>query len=80
VLGAAPVELENGVLKLQILLDRTSLEIFANDGRVSISSCFLPPEDNKFLETVAVGGTARIRLLEIHELDSIWPKKPAKQE
>src|SRR6185295_16699634 len=30
VIGSAPLELENGVLKLHILLDRTSLEIFAN--------------------------------------------------
>ena len=78
VIGSAPLDLENGLLKLHILLDRTSLEIFANDGRVSITGCFLPPDDNKFLETVAIGGTARIRSLDIHELNSIWPKAPAK--
>jgi fructan beta-fructosidase len=74
VIGSAPLELENGLLKLHILLDRTSVEIFANDGRVSITGCFLPPDDNKFIEALAIGGAARLRSLEIHELNSIWPK------
>jgi len=52
------------------------LEIFANDGRVSITGCFLPPDDNKFLETIAIGGTAKLLSLDIHELNSIWPKSP----
>jgi sucrose-6-phosphate hydrolase SacC (GH32 family) len=78
VLGSAPLELENGILKLHLLLDRTSLEIFANDGRVSITGCFLPPDDNQFLETLAIGGAARLRSLDIHELNSIWSKAPAK--
>src|SRR5207237_9127448 len=33
VIGSAPIELGNGILKLHILLDRTSLEIFANEVR-----------------------------------------------
>jgi sucrose-6-phosphate hydrolase SacC (GH32 family) len=78
VIGSAPLELENGLIKLHVLLDRTSLEIFASDGRVSITGCFLPPDENQFLETVAIGGNAKLRSLDIHELNSIWPKAPAK--
>ena len=53
----------------------------AGKGKASIiSGCFLPPDDNKFLETIAIGGVARLRSLDIYELNSIWPKAPAKQE
>jgi sucrose-6-phosphate hydrolase SacC (GH32 family) len=77
VLGSAPLELENGRISLRILVDRTSLEIFGNEGRVSLSSCFLPPPDNTILETFAKGGQARIRHMEIRELKSAWPEPAA---
>src|SRR5204863_113651 len=61
VLASAPLELENTPRKRRILLDRTSLEIFANDGRLSITGCVLPPAYNKYLETTAIGAVARPR-------------------
>ena len=33
---------QSGRIKLQVLVDRTSVEVFGNDGRLSMSSCFLP--------------------------------------
>ncbi|HEV8606815.1 MAG TPA: glycoside hydrolase family 32 protein [Tepidisphaeraceae bacterium] len=80
VVGSAPLDLVDGRVNLRILVDRTSLEIFGDDGRVSISSCFLPPPDNTFMETFANRGTARIRSLEIHELKSAWPAPAAARE
>ena len=38
----APVEAADGKLTLRILVDRTSIEVFANDGKVVMTSCFLP--------------------------------------
>ena len=41
---SAPVSLIDGRLKLRVLVDRTSVEIYANDGATSMSMCYLPPD------------------------------------
>jgi len=72
-LGAeAPLEPKDGRITLQILVDRTSIEVFGNDGRVSMTSCFLPPEDNRELELYAIGSAARVVSLKVYELGSVW--------
>ncbi len=40
--GIAPMPLVNKRLTLQILVDRSSLEVFANNGYVAMTSCFVP--------------------------------------
>jgi fructan beta-fructosidase len=60
-------------LHLRILVDRTSIETFADDGRVSLTSCFLPKAEAKPLSFVVKGGGATIRSLVVHELKSAWP-------
>jgi len=59
-------------IKLQILVDRTSIEVFGNDGRISLSSCFLPNLDNKSLGVYANGGDMKIVSISVHELRSVW--------
>ena len=71
-LGTAPLELEHGRLTLHILVDRTSIETFGNNGRVSLTSCFLPKASIHKVEVYAKGGTARIVKLEVNELKSAW--------
>jgi sucrose-6-phosphate hydrolase SacC (GH32 family) len=44
-LGKAPLAPVNGKLKLRILLDRTTVEVFGNDGDVVITSCYMPQEN-----------------------------------
>lgn len=68
---AAPLEPEKGRVRLRVLIDRTSIEVFGNDGRVSLTSCFLP-RGKAPLEAYADGGTARIVSLAVHELRSAW--------
>ena len=70
----APLAPENGRIKLQVLVDRTSLEVFGNDGRVVLTSCFLPPEENMGLEIYATGGSGSIVSAEVYPLRSIWPR------
>ncbi len=60
-------------LKLDLLLDRTSLECFIDDGRVSFSSCFIAPPETKNLAVFARGGAARIVSMRVYKLASIWP-------
>jgi sucrose-6-phosphate hydrolase SacC (GH32 family) len=72
-LGTAPLPITDGHLKLQILVDRTSIETFANDGRISLTSCFLPGANQKEFSLTTQGAPAHIQSLVIHELKSIWP-------
>jgi fructan beta-fructosidase len=68
----APLAPVDGQLKLRILVDRTSVEVFANDGRIQIANCFLPEPDNKSLAVYATGGEATAAQLDVWEMRSIW--------
>jgi fructan beta-fructosidase len=70
----ATLEPRGGKVKLQILVDRPCVEVFGADGRLSMSSCFLPPPGDKTLSLTAKGGTAQINSLEVWELKSAWPE------
>jgi len=70
----APLETEEGRIRLRILLDRTSLEGFANDGLVALSSCFLPDLADRTFRVEVEGGEARIVSLRVHTLRSVWPE------
>jgi len=68
----APLEPENGRVRIRVLVDRTSLEVFGNGGRVSLTSCFLPRQREQGLEVFADGGAARLISLTAHRLRSAW--------
>jgi len=69
---SAPLALHGGRIKLQILVDRTSLEVFANDGQLPMTGCLVPPPDDKTLTLYSVGGSANMVSLEVFELRSAW--------
>ena len=69
---AEPVD---GILKLEVLLDRSSAEIFINDGKAVISSCIAPREDALGLYLNNNGGELLVEKLEVYPLKSIWPKE-----
>ena len=75
--AAAPLAPVNNTIKLRVLVDRTTIELFGNDGRVSLSSCFLPRKTETDLELFARGGRARIISLDVYKLRSAW--FPAKE-
>ncbi len=61
-----------GKVRVQILADRTSLEIFGNDGVVYMPMPVISKEQDKSLAVFAKGGTARITALDVFELRSAW--------
>jgi fructan beta-fructosidase len=67
-----PLQPEKGVIQLRILLDRTSIEVFGNNGRVYIPRCTIPPEDNRSLNASCSKGQVKARLLRVHELTPAW--------
>ncbi|NQU23227.1 MAG: glycoside hydrolase family 32 protein [Candidatus Nealsonbacteria bacterium] len=68
----ADVSPVDGVVRLRILLDRTSLEVFANKGQISMSTCFVPAEQNTALEFFAKGAEVHVETLTVHKLRSVW--------
>ena len=70
--NSKPAPVASGVRTVEILVDRTSIETFANDGEASLSACFLPSDDRLAVECTQ--GPATIRALRVFELESIWKR------
>ncbi|HEY3411421.1 MAG TPA: LamG-like jellyroll fold domain-containing protein [Armatimonadota bacterium] len=67
---STPAQAAGAIKTVEILVDRTSIETFVNEGEVSVSACFLPSDDRLSVESA--GGPATIRSLEVIPLRSIW--------
>lgn len=67
-----PLPLLSGKATATILIDRTSLELFLGDGRIYATFPANPKNSSRSVVLVSRDGKPRIRLCEIHELDSIW--------
>jgi sucrose-6-phosphate hydrolase SacC (GH32 family) len=73
VLGCTvPLPAVNNKIKLEILIDRTSVEVFANDGQAVISNCFTPDEKAKDVVLFTNGGELGIDKLDVYKIESVW--------
>jgi fructan beta-fructosidase len=68
----APLKPMEGKLRLRILVDRASIEIFANDGRVYMPNGVLFKEDERSIRVYTKGAAARINSIDVTELKSVW--------
>jgi fructan beta-fructosidase len=73
----APLELKENVLKLRMVVDRTSMEIFAQGGEVQIAKVFRPKDgdtvvDSRDVAVKADGGIVVIEHAKIWEMKSVW--------
>lgn len=68
--GSDPQPVSRTLKSIEILIDRTSIEVFANDGEVSLSRCFLPNDTELIL--TAVQSSITLRSLTVYELKSSW--------
>ena len=69
---SAPLEPESGRIRLRILVDRASIEIFGNDGRLYLPIGTLLPEGGRSLELLTRNGSAVVETLTVREVKSIW--------
>lgn len=67
-----PVELIDGKLYLQILIDRPMTEIFVNRGERILTSPYKNSLNIESVRAVARGGKAKLVSLEVYELDAAW--------
>jgi len=60
-------------IRLELLVDRTSIEIYGNDGRIYMPMGVILADNSKSLEIFSKGGNAEVKSLEVYELRSVWP-------
>ena len=63
-------------VKLHIFVDRSSVEVFANDGEKVMTDRTYPPQDCEGIEIYSTGGAAKVVLLTVWQLHSIWGTSP----
>lgn len=68
----APLPLRDGRVKLHVLVDRSSVEVFANDGARVLTHRIFPDASSDGVELFAEGGTAQLTRLDAWSLRSIW--------
>jgi len=62
----------DGRIRLELLVDRTSIEIFGNNGRVYMPVGVILADNSKSLEIFTKSGDTKVESLEIYELNSGW--------
>lgn len=70
----APLDLRGKKLSLRVLVDRGSVEVFANGGRVAMSVAAVPGEKSHKLELFATGGDVTVHELRVYRMKSAWEK------
>ena len=68
----APAPLIDGKQRLIIYCDRTGLEVFASDGLTYVPMPFQPKAEDLSSAVDAKGGTAKLTMLQVHELRPAW--------
>lgn len=69
----APLQLQNGVIKLRIFVDRSIITVFANNGERVIADYIFPNKPDGAIELFAEGGTAEFTNV------IVWPMKSTRQ-
>jgi len=67
------VKLADGKLRLELYLDRASVEVFAQGGVRTITDQIFPDDTSRAISLVSEGGTARLESLTVTPLDrAMW--------
>ncbi|MGP4061163.1 glycoside hydrolase family 32 protein [Halobacillus sp. H74] len=70
-----PLSIENETVKMHIFIDRSSIEVFGNNGETVITDQIFPDPSSQGLEVYSNSGDVTLKSLDIYPLDSIWNKK-----
>jgi len=73
---SAPLAPDNGVIKLHIYIDQSSIEVFANDGVRVLSSLIYPDPASKSIELFSINGQTILQSFKAYNLKSIWTTLP----
>ena len=68
----AQLEPKNNTIQMRLLIDKTTLEIFVNDGEVYMPMRMVSKKTNNDISILARGAKAKVSFLNLIELASIW--------
>ena len=74
----AELEPQKGRIRMRILIDRATAEVFGNDGRIYMPLRAIPENGTSTFEMYTRNGQTRIHSLRIHELHSIYTENVRK--
>ncbi|MCI3983821.1 GH32 C-terminal domain-containing protein [Bacillus vallismortis] len=72
----APLKPVNGRVKMRIFVDRSSVEVFGNDGQQVITDIILPDRSSNGLELYAANGGVKVKSLAAYPLQKVWGTSP----
>ncbi|MDN4865696.1 GH32 C-terminal domain-containing protein [Priestia megaterium] len=73
---SAPLSSKDGTIKLHIFIDRSSAEVFGNDGTSVITDQLFPNSSSNGLQLYSKGGAVKLKSLDVYPLKSTWGKSP----
>lgn len=65
---SAPLKLENGLIKLNILVDQSVVEVFASDGYRVITDQVFPEAGQEGMQLYSLGGKTRLVKMEMYKI------------
>ncbi len=72
-IAVAPLKADGHRVRMHIFVDLSSVEVFGNDGQVSLTSQVFPDPSADGAALFADKGSVTLSNLEVYALDSIWP-------
>lgn len=66
------LEIEGKTLHLHIFVDRSSIEVFGDGGRITLSNRIYPDPSSKGIGLVVGEGQVTLKSLDVWTLDSVW--------
>jgi fructan beta-fructosidase len=67
-----PLQPVDGTIRLHIFVDQSSVEVFANQGEVTLSALYFPNPDSTGIEWFSEDSQAAVQHFAAWELESIW--------
>jgi fructan beta-fructosidase len=71
----APLSLSGNILRLDILVDRCSVEVFADSGRIAMTNLVFPQNGAQGIEVFSNGGQSGPISVELSRLRSVYSRK-----
>lgn len=73
--GGDAQKVRGALRNIEVIIDRTSIEVFGNDGEISITKCFLPATNR--ISFQSAGGPSTLTSGSAWQLESAWKGNPA---
>ena len=75
----APLAAAGGAVKLHVLVDWSSVEVFADDGKIVLTDQIFPDPSSQGIEAFSNGGNAILTSLDVKQMKSAWPSGSTQQ-